>query len=228
MSPGKQKSPGWETLVVFLGFPCGSAGKESPCNAGDLGSISGLRRSPGLRKERLPTPLFWPGKFVAKSRTWLSDFHFTSLLRSTGNSDPTSPWIPSIWLNASAIPLTTLSSQQPWTVWETQQLHFLYPAIPSLHTCCLRMGRISSPRPLSLPSTPQCTTQGLIWGFLLTLPHRLSPLPPWVLKVCRFGGSGAEENGKTEVNDFWEKERKNSFQFDTSFIGSYWATWLKK
>ena len=31
----------------MLGFPCGSAGKESTCNAGDLGSIPGLRRSPG-------------------------------------------------------------------------------------------------------------------------------------------------------------------------------------
>ena len=31
---------------VFLGFPCGSAGKESACSAGDLGSISGLGRSP--------------------------------------------------------------------------------------------------------------------------------------------------------------------------------------
>ena len=30
---------------VFLGFPCGSAGKESTCNAGDLGSIPGLGRS---------------------------------------------------------------------------------------------------------------------------------------------------------------------------------------
>ena len=29
----------------FLGFPCGSAGKESTCNAGDLGSIPGLVRS---------------------------------------------------------------------------------------------------------------------------------------------------------------------------------------
>ena len=28
-------------------FPCGSAGKESTCNAGDLGSIPGLGRSPG-------------------------------------------------------------------------------------------------------------------------------------------------------------------------------------
>ena len=32
---------------VYLGFPCGSAGKESAYNAGDLGSIPGLGRSPG-------------------------------------------------------------------------------------------------------------------------------------------------------------------------------------
>ena len=40
--------------VVFLlpvwGFPCGSAGKESVCNAGDLGSIPGLGRSSGEGK----------------------------------------------------------------------------------------------------------------------------------------------------------------------------------
>jgi len=35
---------------VFLGFPCGSAGKESSCNVEDLGSISGLGRSPGEGK----------------------------------------------------------------------------------------------------------------------------------------------------------------------------------
>ena len=33
-----------------LGFPCGSAGKESACNVGDLGSIPGLGRSPGEGK----------------------------------------------------------------------------------------------------------------------------------------------------------------------------------
>ena len=35
---------------LFLGFPCGSAGKESGHNAGDLGSIPGLGRSPGEGK----------------------------------------------------------------------------------------------------------------------------------------------------------------------------------
>ena len=33
--------------LVFLGFPCVSAGKESVCSAGNLGSIPGLARSPG-------------------------------------------------------------------------------------------------------------------------------------------------------------------------------------
>ena len=32
---------------VFLGFPCGSAGKESDCNVGNMGSMPGFRRSPG-------------------------------------------------------------------------------------------------------------------------------------------------------------------------------------
>ena len=45
---------GWRrdrlATLVFLGFPCGSAGKESAGNAGDLGSISGLGRSPGEGK----------------------------------------------------------------------------------------------------------------------------------------------------------------------------------
>ena len=35
---------------VFLGFPCGSAGKESAHNAEHLGSIPGLGRSPGEGK----------------------------------------------------------------------------------------------------------------------------------------------------------------------------------
>ena len=37
-------------LLYHWGFPCGSAGKESACNVGDLGSIPGLGRSPGEGK----------------------------------------------------------------------------------------------------------------------------------------------------------------------------------
>ena len=41
---------GQATTPVFLGSPGGSAGKESVCNAGDLGLIRGLGRSPGEGK----------------------------------------------------------------------------------------------------------------------------------------------------------------------------------
>ena len=43
---------------LSLGFPCGSADKESACNVGDLGSIPGLGRSPG---EGNSYPLQYPG-----------------------------------------------------------------------------------------------------------------------------------------------------------------------
>ena len=68
---------------VFLGFPCGSAGKESACNVGDLGSIPGLGRSPGegkgypLQFSGLENSMDCVVHGVTKSRTWLSDFHFT-------------------------------------------------------------------------------------------------------------------------------------------------------
>ena len=34
-------------VYIYMGFPGGSAGKETACNGRDLGSISGLGRSPG-------------------------------------------------------------------------------------------------------------------------------------------------------------------------------------
>ena len=68
--------------MVWSGFPCGSAGKESACNSGDLGLIPGLGISPAERKD-------YPLQFsdlensmdcivhgVAKSQTWLSNLHF--------------------------------------------------------------------------------------------------------------------------------------------------------
>ena len=66
----------------MLGFPGGSAGKESACNVGDLGLIPGLGRFTGEGKDN---PLQYSGlenymdntvHGVAKSQTQLSDFHF--------------------------------------------------------------------------------------------------------------------------------------------------------
>ena len=46
-------------------FPGGSAGKESACNAGDLGLIPGFGRFPG-EGTVYATPVFLPGKFHGK------------------------------------------------------------------------------------------------------------------------------------------------------------------
>ena len=53
----------------FLGFPSGSAGKESTCNVGDLGLIPGSGRSP---REGNSYPLQYSGleKFHAPYRPW--------------------------------------------------------------------------------------------------------------------------------------------------------------
>ena len=68
---------------VFLGFPGGSDGKESTCNAGDLGLILGLGRSPGEAKDY---PLHYSGlensmncivHGVAKSQTQLRELIIT-------------------------------------------------------------------------------------------------------------------------------------------------------
>ena len=69
-----------------VGVPCSSAGKESTCSAGDLGSIPVLERSSGEGKG-------WPLQYsglensrdhtvhgVSKSQIQLSDFHLTRSL----------------------------------------------------------------------------------------------------------------------------------------------------
>ena len=86
----------WEVLLhlvglqvfdasLMLSFPCSSAGKESACQAGGLGSIPGLGRSP---EEGKGYPLQYSGlenfmdcivHGVTKSQTGLGGFHFCHL-----------------------------------------------------------------------------------------------------------------------------------------------------
>ena len=72
----------WNWNLFNLGFPCGSAGKESTCSVEDLGLIPGLGRSPGEGKGY---PIQYSGlenfmdcivHGVTKSCTQLIDFHF--------------------------------------------------------------------------------------------------------------------------------------------------------
>ena len=72
----------WGVPTLYLGFPCGSGGKESARNAGDLGSIPGLGRSLGegkdypLQYSGLENSTDFTGHGVAKSRTRRSNFRF--------------------------------------------------------------------------------------------------------------------------------------------------------
>ena len=68
-------------MYLFFGgaFPGDSDSKDSACNAGDLGSIPGLGRSPGegngypLQHSGLENSMDCVIHEVAKSQTWLSD-----------------------------------------------------------------------------------------------------------------------------------------------------------
>ena len=70
----------WLPTPVFLGFPVGSAGKESACNVGDLGSIPGLVRSLEKQTAAYSSILAWRIPWivhgVTKSWAQLSHFHF--------------------------------------------------------------------------------------------------------------------------------------------------------
>ena len=67
---------------VFLGSPGGSAGNESTCVGGDLGSNPGLGRSPEegkgyiLQYSGLENSMDYIVHGVTKSQTRLSNFHF--------------------------------------------------------------------------------------------------------------------------------------------------------
>jgi len=67
-------------VLLEVGFPGGSTGKESACSVGDLSSIPGLGRSPGkghgypLQYCGLGNSMDCIVHGVAKSQTGLSDF----------------------------------------------------------------------------------------------------------------------------------------------------------
>ena len=81
-----------------MGFPRGLDGRESTCNVGDLGSITGSGRSPGEGNNKLTsprTPVLFPGEFhgqrclpratvhsITKSQTRLRNWHYFTYIYS--------------------------------------------------------------------------------------------------------------------------------------------------
>ena len=110
--------------LLTIGF-INASGKESVCKVGDVGSIPGLGRSPGGGHGY---PLQYSGlensrdtvHGVAKSRTQLSDFHFTSLQRKA-NKVP--------YLSESAATVLLLTYPGLFSL-VCNLLNFLLPTLP--------------------------------------------------------------------------------------------------
>ena len=79
---GHEADKAFPCIYVAQSFPCGPAGKESACIAGDLASIPGLWRCPGEEKGYQPQYSGLENSMDCtvqglQSQTWLSDFHFS-------------------------------------------------------------------------------------------------------------------------------------------------------
>ena len=74
--------------ICTLGFPCGASGKESACNAGDVGSIPGSGRSPG---EGTGSPLQYSCLENPMDRgTWWATVHVVTRVRHDSVTKPPS------------------------------------------------------------------------------------------------------------------------------------------
>ena len=146
----------------ILGFPCGSAGKESACNAGNLGLTPGLGRSPG---EGISYPLQYScpensrefhglhpwGPKESDTTEWLSLFlngnHNSLVSEDQGNwcykhcKDDTS----SCTERLSALPhpfgrpLSVLKGCGPDSTWPPDPLDSVFPHTASPSACVMMM-----------------------------------------------------------------------------------------
>ena len=113
---------GWATHPIFLGFPCGLAGKESACNVRDRGLISELGRSSGegkgcpLQYSGLENSMDWIVQGVTESDMTVFHFHFDYL----------------IWSVAANIPWHVATSSQSLSRWPSGLLHFCVSNLPFL------------------------------------------------------------------------------------------------
>ena len=99
-----------------MGFPCGSAGKESSCNAGDLGSSPGLGRSPG---EGTDYPLQYSGLENSMDSQW-----------GCKESDATFPFTFALLAVSSSVLTSFLRTALGFILKTSFQENVLFPTFP--------------------------------------------------------------------------------------------------
>ena len=142
-----------------MGFPCGSAGKESACNVGDLGSIPELGRPPGegkgypLQYSGLEDSMDCTVHGFAKSRTQLSEFHFIHPHKLTvvqTNHHFISPG----FFNTFIHPQIVIAPLRMLTCWKCSLIisttpQWVPPILPPDHRCSSSSSHLVTPSILS-------------------------------------------------------------------------------
>ena len=152
-----------------MGFPGGSDGKESACNAGDPCLIPGSGRSPGERKW-LPTPVFWPGESHGqRSLEGYSPWGCKEL-------DMTKSLIPRLCFSKTKTLFQRKGGRRSTKTCLSSTLS-LWPSI-----LCI------SRKTCDGLETPHRNTLGMKWSFVFSVTKDFtSPFWPWLLsRYCRW------------------------------------------
>ena len=114
------------TVIIINRLPWCSAGQQSTCNAGDLNWDPWVGKI-HWRRERLPTPVFWPGEVHGLYSPWghkQSDTTFWAFLMAQMVKNPPAvqktwgfnPWVGKIpWIKELATYVSILAWRIPWT-----------------------------------------------------------------------------------------------------------------
>ena len=171
-----------------MGFPCGSAGKEPACNAGDLGSIPGLGRSPRKGKgypfqySGLENSMDCINCGVTKSQTQLSSFHFhfSVKLGFKSRSDYIQGWdfcfIRSIFQRAQKEEKTPMVTQAHVTQLQQTNLLSILSHLSPLPILCWSILKQTSDARSSHPTCTCASAKGPLITILLLLQHHFDSL----------------------------------------------------
>ena len=187
-----------ELQHLTCGLPGGSAGKESACIAGNLGSIPVLGRSPGegkghpLQYSGLENSMGCMDHGATESRTRLNNFHFQMpagiLTGAGGTTHPCHLFSPKTQALPPAYPV--LCPPLP----SSSRLYFLGTPGPCLCPPSPRASGISAP---SSSAAPECRDLPRNWGGGLLFMHICGP-------VFKLGGGG-----EVRLQFLWLPPRRN-------------------
>ena len=155
----QHKLPSWVNYYHphnYWSFPCGSAGKESAYNVGDLGLIPGLGRSP---REGKGYPLQYSGlensvdhtvHGVTKSWTRLNSFHFPRLLSSSSLTTVLNVWMNDLvaggWITTRGAPEPGRGHSWLPGLWQSERTEQGFPggSVLKESACQCRRYRLDS------------------------------------------------------------------------------------